>query len=773
MGDHESVWCSEGFPDPSILARFGALAALGAKLKIDPPNEILRFLASTELFAGLGEDMIGQIANELRLLRVPAREIIIREGESGDTLLILFSGELQVLISRPDGTQVTVAELTPGSYVGEGALLTGDRRSASVVATTDAVLLELSRPAFERLIESHRNELAPVVDGITKRIWQLQLFSALHRSELFASLDSEVFQDLQAELEPLTLSSGQILFREGEEAEELFILISGRLRATHQDTRGERVLSELASGDTVGEMAVVGGATRTATVSAMRDSNVAKLSRAGFDRILRRHPTVAAPLFTRRLASLLREQTSERLTKKTVRTIAIVPANADFDFQQFCHELTEAFATYARVLHLSSEGIDSWLGKTSLSRAAPTDPYHSRLVEWLNSKETEYDHVLYQGDSSDTPWTQQCLRQADEILEVSGASSAPQDGLLEQALRGDTAGGTKCRVSLVLVYRDSQQPSNTARWLDSRQVSRHYHVRAGSTADFERLARSLTGRAIGLALGGGFARGIAHLGVIRALAEARLPIDAIGGTSMGAIIAGFHALGYSEGRVLELLCHGASAFRDWTLPIVSLHSGRKIERLLALFQGVQIEDLRLPYFCVATNLTRAKIEVIGRGPLLNALLATTRVPGIFPPIVSQGDLLVDGGLLNNVPADIMKDFCNGGPVIAVDVSPGVDLTKTVDYGLSLSGWRMLLDRLSRFRDQPRAPSFLGILARTVSLKSVADKQQIAESAALYLRLPLEQFRLNDFERGSEMTDIAYHFARNELEKFRTLPPRAS
>src|SRR6202049_2125625 len=200
-------------------------------------------------------------------------------------------------------------------------------------------------------------------------------------------------------------------------------------------------------------------------------------STAGFDRILRRHPTVAAPLFTRRLATLLQEQTSKRPTRTTIRTIAVVPGNAEFDFEQFCRELTEALSAHGRVLHLSSERIRSWLGPTSLSRAVTADPYHSRLVEWLNTKETEYDYILYQSDGADTPWTRQCLRQADEILEVCGALSVPQPGPLPQMLRGDDTGRAKCRISLVLVHRGLEKPSNTARWLDSRQAFWPHHIR--------------------------------------------------------------------------------------------------------------------------------------------------------------------------------------------------------------------------------------------------------------------------------------------------------
>jgi predicted acylesterase/phospholipase RssA/CRP-like cAMP-binding protein len=744
---------------PPVVLRSQCQAAVN----IDPRDEILSFLESTELFGGLSKAFLIQIADDLKPLRLAAGEPLLREGDVGDSLFLLFSGKLQVLIASR-GKTTPVSELEPGAYVGESALLTGDRRSATVVALTDTVLVELSRSVFESFSNNCPHEATQLLDRIAQQTCHRQLASALHRSEWFSNLDPTVLKHLQNELEPLTLASGQILMREGEEADALFLLVSGRLRVTRDDAEGRQTtLGELVSGDVVGETTILDSGKRTATVTAVRDSNLARLSKETLDRILQSYPTIATALVSRKLVRFMREQSSESGIKKTFRTLAVVSASKEFDLEPFCHTLCEVLSTHARVLHLSSARLGAWLSQTNASQLAPTDRYHNRFVDWLNGKEFEYEYVLYQSDPVPSPWTNRCIRQADEILLVADAAGAPEPTLIERAFPQGAGPRAKSLASLVLVHTNSHRPSGTARWLDAMQVSKHYHVRADSRADFARLGRLLTGRGIGLVLGGGFALGIAHLGVIRALRDAQIPIDAIGGTSMGGIIAGFHAIGYDEEKIIEGMRHGGAAFHDWTLPVVSLQKGRKLEKLLDHFRSIQIEDLWLPYFCVATNLTKATLEIFDRGPLLNATLATARVPGVFPPVVFQGDLVVDGGLLNNVPADVMKTFCNGGPVVAVDVSPKIELARMVDYGLELSGWRVLLGRLFHSRHRALTPSLLSILARTVSVKSETEKLRMKVFADLYLRLPLEEFRAGDFRCGAEMVEVAYHYALKALE----------
>jgi len=202
-------------------------------------------------------------------------------------------------------------------------------------------------------------------------------------------------------------------------------------------------------------------------------------------------------------------------------------------------------------------------------------------------------------------------------------------------------------------------------WLEVAPVTAHHHVRIGRRADFERVVRRLLGRSVGVVLGGGGARGIAHVGVLHALQEAGVPVDFIGGASMGSIFAAGWARGWNAevmlAKVREVFS-SKKAVVDLTFPAVALTVGAKLERVLrGLFEGLRIEDLWTPFFCTSTSLGRPGIVVHERGILWESIRASVSLPAIFPPVRSGNDLLVDGGVLDNLPVATMVRLCDGGP----------------------------------------------------------------------------------------------------------------
>jgi predicted acylesterase/phospholipase RssA len=284
--------------------------------------------------------------------------------------------------------------------------------------------------------------------------------------------------------------------------------------------------------------------------------------------------------------------------------------------------------------------------------------------------------------------------------------------------------------------------------------------------DFGRLARFLNDKSIGLTLGGGFARGIGHIGVIRAMRELDIPIDMVGGTSMGAIIAGQCALEWDYRDMVEITCRRSleSFKRDYTLPLVSFLSGRKISNVITSIAGdIDIEDAWLPFFCVSASLTRGEMKVHSSGSAARSVIASSRAPGLFPPVSWDDELLVDGGLVNMVPSDVMRNFVGQGTVVSVDVAPSVEFGET-DFGLSFSGWEALRRRLGIFSRRNKAPGMIELLLRTLEFGR-APSGRLRHSADAYLTLPLTDFRYRDFHRGAEMAEIGYLFAMNYFEKW--------
>ena len=588
-----------------------------------------------------------------------------------------------------------------------------------------------------------------------------RLLLALRRSDLFASLSADAMTGLQAQLTPVTLMSGEVLFKEGEPSDSLYIVISGRLRVVSRatDDQSERLVADLGHGEIVGEMGLVCDEPRSATVVAIRDTNLARLSESGLNQLA---ANCAQPIYSaiiRQLASRLKNETAGIRTRKpTARCLAVVGLSEDVPIGAFTDSLTNELAKTGAVLRLNSERVDSLFGVPGAAQSMGGDDVQARFVDWLNGKETRYSKLVYEADPSNSAWTARCLRQADLILVVARArADYLEAGSQAVDLWGIGEASKKTRV-LVIVHDDGNTPpKGTREWTLRIPAAHHFHIRMNNERDFARLTRFLNDRSVGLALGGGFARGIGHIGVIRAMRELDIPIDMVGGTSMGAVIAAECAFEWDYQKMLELTCKysAESMQRDYTLPVVSFLTGRKVSQALMDFGANRdIEDMWLPYFCVSANLTRAEGKVHLSGNVSRSVIASSRAPGVFPPVTWDNELLFDGGLVDVVPSDVTRDLVGQGTVISVAASP-IIVHGNVDYGLSFSGWEGLRRRL--FSKKDRLPGLLELLMRTLDFGRT-PAARLRHLADAYLTLPLGNFTYGDFGRGAEIAEIGYRFA---------------
>jgi hypothetical protein len=354
----------------------------------------------------------------------------------------------------------------------------------------------------------------------------------------------------------------------------------------------------------------------------------------------------------------------------------VVPASSGVPLEEVCRRLETSLSKLGPTLHLTAERTRSLFGAGD----DESETFGVRTVDWLSQQEANYRYLLYQSDERWSAWTERALRQADQVLIVGKATEPPEQGAIERQMSEQWRPFRSPRISLALLHESGETLRGTARWLEGRRVRNHFHLRRGSQADFDRLARTLTGHAFGLVLGGGGARALGALGVLRVLEEIGLAVDMVGGSSFGAVVGAFCAMGLDAEKIQQTCRRHLHGLFDPTFPLVSLLAGRRIvRRLEAGFGGETcIEELPLPFFCVSTNLTRAQQVVHRRGSLVTAIRSSISLPGMLPPVCQGGELYVDGGLLNNVPMDLMQELCGGGLVVAVDASPARDLTTDLD-----------------------------------------------------------------------------------------------
>lgn len=600
---------------------------------------------------------------------------------------------------------------------------------------------------------------------------------------LFRSVGAPALRELAGEVTWIEFSGGETLFRQGDAGDALYVLMRGRLRA-FDDSQDGLALGEIGQGESVGEMALLSGAPRTATVKAIRDSLVVKLTKEVFDRLVMKYPQmmqqISLMVVDRLRVMIESTQVVDYAASAPVVTIAVVPVTADVPMAEFMPKFVKVFSGQSTVLHLTGATLDRVLG-AGATQVSEDDPRNSDITAWLDDQEDKCGFVIYEAEPANSSWTSRCFRQADCILLVAaggsdpGAASAQIDSLRSQLSR------VTARKELVLVHqRRDVVPTGTMKWIKALAVDRHHQVHLGTPSDFASVYRFLTGKSVGLVLSGGGARALAHIGAIRALQEAGIPIDFIGGASLGAAVAAQFAMGWDLETVIRMAKKGlvdSGRMEDFVFPIVSLIASRRFMKvLIETFGDAQIEDLWTRFFCVTTNLTQAKLMVHQEGLLRRWLRAGASVPGIAPPECYEADLLVDGGVLNNIPVDVMKKLVRG-PVIAVDVAAERDLTMRADHHTFVRDFnqhrvylpraaRIILNRLNPFGKRIPMPFIHDILLQTAGLSSVVSEAAWKEHTELYIKPPVGQFKLLDFQAIDKLVEIGYETAVKEIPKWR-------
>ncbi|MEO5753647.1 MAG: patatin-like phospholipase family protein [Chthoniobacterales bacterium] len=589
---------------------------------------------------------------------------------------------------------------------------------------------------------------------------------------LLGSLSEAALVSLRPHLiwDPVERAGGEVLFEEGAPSDSLYIVVSGRLQASVTDSDGlERVVGEIGRGESVGEMGTFTQEPRQATVTALRDTLLARIGLDAFYKMLEVCPELALN-FNRLLIERLQRQNRSEKPVPNVVNLAVVPLADGVAAGELLESLTaELQAQGQTVLHLTSAMVDTAAQRTGAAQATAADhEAHRWVIGYLEQLEERYSLIFYEADATVTPWTLRCLRQCDEVLLLADISGKTELSEVERCcLHGENPPIT-ARQTLLLRHRKAGTwATGTPAFLAARpRVYRHFHLRQGYRQDVARLARFLGGRAVGLVLAGGGARGLAHIGVYRALEEAGVEIDAFGGTSIGSLLAAsmacdlrwkevFHA---NRGESL------GNPTRDVNfLPLISLLTGRKLERILAArTKGACIEELWQPFFCISSSLTRAREVEHKRGDLKRALLASMAIPGVFPPVVHGNELLFDGGLFNNLPIDVMARS-GVQHIIAVDLRAKGHGVEEMSFEELPSRWQLLRDRFRpRSQRRYRVPSLVTSMIASSMLNSHRKTERLIGDVDLLFTPEVEGFGLLEWKSYDALVERGYEHARKVL-----------
>ncbi len=585
--------------------------------------------------------------------------------------------------------------------------------------------------------------------GLAYGIPDVDLFSGLSEAERSA---------LAARLALRTLRRGDVLMRQGEEADALYVLQSGRL-AVLRDGQPDPV-SEIGPGQPVGEIAFLTDGCRTATVTAMRDSLVLALSRDEFEALVAAHPGVWATL-TAVLAKRLAATTSlaqRAHTPPRPRTICVIPAGRAPLSGDFVVALGRALRRSGRTAVLHGIAARNLLG----SDEALDGP---AAISRLNALEVDHEHVLLVADETLTPWSEKAIRHADLVIAAARHDADAEPNASERAAAHFVAPDA---TRLVLLHPRRDKVSGTARWLAPRAIAMHHHVALDNTADIDRLVRFIDGRAVGLVAAGGGALAAAHTGVYKALTEAGVAFDIMGGTSAGAALTAAFMLTPSPEAIdaaLGEMFVAHRAMRRYTLPRYGLLDHTVFDaELRRLFGATEIEDLWLPFFAVSTNLSRFAVEVHRKGPLWRAVRASASIPVLLPPVnTPDGEMLVDGCLLDNTPVKVMRELKQGPNVVVSFRPPELDRFDVDSDALPSRGelLRLVLNPLRRTA-LPAAPSLVTVLMRAMMANRRDYLRELqADDVSLVPPIP-EGMSFLDWHRHGELCEKAYQWTGAEL-----------
>lgn len=717
------------------------------------------------LFRDIDDHILRAISKVLKPQTIMPDVRIYNQGDEAIGLYLIVDGVVEIYIERDTKTYV-LSNAMKNHLIGEFPLVGDSTRIASAVTLEKTQLLYLSKNDFASLRGEYPEQISLIGARITNRLCWNRITLALRLSKVFLNLKDEIARALIRELEIISIPANTFLCKQGDHSNELYIIVGGRFEVSKINEDNVREIQTVVGrGDTVGEIGVICETPRVADVLAVRDSSVAKLTRAAFQQLLVKYPVEINQSFVKSIVSHLSGVKVQHTTSS--ETFALVALSPSISITEIANDLAKALNYFGPAFILDSAICDMAFSAVGAAQTDFADDSNKILLQWLSEQEISHRYVIYITDNQLSHWTQRCLRQADHIMFVADARDSSKVSSLETKILQE-AGTKHTKTTIILMQNQSVQvPSRASFWLGLRNVDMHHHVRYNNPADYSRVARFLTGNAVGLVLGGGGARGFAHIGVIRALDEIGIPIDLVGGNSMGALIGAQCALQWSHQEMINKTHKLCVAGDEFTLPIISLFSGKKISKSLnTMFADVHIEDLWRHFYTISCNISRATVMVHDQGMLYDAVLNSNTPPGLFPPQIRDGDLLVDGALLNNVPVDVMKKYNDNGVIIAVDVNAREDLLNNTDCNGGISGWQVLFNRLNPISQKISMPNMIEILTRASIIGGLAQRKKMMSGIAdVYLQPPVSEFSLTGYGHAERIVEIGYQYALEHMEQW--------
>lgn len=544
-------------------------------------------------------------------------------------------------------------------------------------------------------------------------------------SKLFDGLSMTALQQILESGRTRNFRTGEVIIKQGELEKTLYVVLTGRCRAIVELENGTQILGDICAGEPIGEFALFTSEPRSASVYALRPTIVLELREENYFQILSIQPSFA-PHLTSILIRRMRRNNLQKHLETKPKNIVIINLQAQNDISAWTDMVIQQFEE-------TSVNFEVFYSDTENSE---------NQIEFFNKLDDGDGIKFLVCDDTQLEWSKQCLIYADLVLVASDFYASSDLYPLEKQLGLYEHSFLNKKVYLLLLHPDNAPlPEHTVRWLEHRKLDLHIHFRKNNTSDAARFCRIMTNKAVGLVLGGGGAKGYAHIGALQALMENNIAIDFIGGTSAGALtglMMAYRDFNFKEIRTdAEHLASGKLTSNDYAIPIVSLLSGKKVTGFLKAFFGKScLEDFWISSYSISSNITRSSLSMLTKGPAWKNVLASISIPGVFPPVVIDNELYVDGGIMDNLPIQSMYNY-PVGHIIAISLSSNT--VSKLEMNQLPSSRTIVFDKLLG-KKKYKLPSLGSILVDSMTVNSSQRKELNKANVSLYMEMHLEDVK---------------------------------
>ncbi len=571
----------------------------------------------------------------------------------------------------------------------------------------------------------------------------------LNLSKIFDGISNDLQKHFLQQCRIIHIGTSESLFKQGDFDKIMYVVLSGRFRVTAEKDDGLHILGDIAEGEPIGEFSLFNNEPRMATVYAMRPSVVMEISEKNYYDIISKHPE-----FGLKLTKVLLKRIESNFLKSHLQTspknIAVINLQPDHDISPWTTSVEKEFEDKKVKFNLFDLGHHA-------------EENYDKIFEAVENSDG-FNILLC--DNDDTDWTQKCLLYADLIILATDFDAESHIYEIEKRFDLYSHNILNKKIYLLLLHSENaEQPKNTARWFNGRKVDLHIHFRKNNERDISRFCRIITNNAVGLVLGGGGAKGFAHIGAVKAILDEGIPIDFLGGTSAGALYGfgiSYFDFDYHEiNHHTELAAKKKLTSNDLTFPFISILSGRKMgNHLKNLLGDIHIEDFWISTYCVSSNFTTAAISVHRSGLAWKKILASIAIPGVFPPVIIDKELHVDGGVMDNLPIESMYAF-PVSKVISVALSGASE--KQLDLNEMPSALSIFWDKILH-KKRYKLPGLTSIIINSLTLNSTLRQKQNRYEASLYIELDLKGVSFMDDSKWRDIVKKGYdqmnHFLEN-------------